>query len=103
MNTLTEMDDLIDKILNECDLLIKNYKQETSIYYLERVRHEAPWFYKYEKWYQEQYQKYSDAYRQYWYFNVGESLYYSKQVQLFLQKLFTTYLVLFKVLLLRLN
>lgn len=99
MNTLTEMDDLIDKILNECDLLIKNYKQETSIYYLERVRHEAPWFYKYEKWYQEQYQKYSDAYRQYWYFNVGESLYYSKQVQLFLQKLF----ILFKVLLLRLN
>lgn len=84
MNTLNEMDE-IDKLLNECDILIKNYKQDTSTYYLERVRHEAPWFYEYEKWYQDAYQKYSDAYREYWYFNVGESLYYSKQVQLFLR------------------
>ena len=87
----------IDKLLSECDTLIKDYRTNTSIYYLERVRREAPWFYVYEKWYQTQYVRYSDAYREYWYFNVGESLYYSDKVQRFLKNLMMSYVILFKL------
>ena len=90
--------DEIDKLLSECDTLIKDYKFSTSTYYLERVRHEAPWFYVYEQWYQSQYVRYSDAYREYWYFNVSESLYYSDKVQRFLKKLMMSYVMLFKLL-----
>lgn len=67
-----DIDKRIKIDLDRCDQLMKQYD---SGLILDRIFIQAPFFYKYEEWYQYYYSSYSDAYLKGWKYNCGDCLY----------------------------